>query len=97
MQYIGRTDAVFCRSSRPEVFCKKGVLRNFEKFTGKHLCQSIFFSNLLLAVNCNKANTDEPYFVKQILLKILGGGKFHTFEGNFQRKYPLKQQQQQLK
>ena len=30
------------RSSRPEVFCKKGVLRNFAKFTRKHLCQ-IFF------------------------------------------------------
>ena len=27
------------RSSRPEVFCKEGVLRNFAKFTGKHLCQ----------------------------------------------------------
>ena len=26
------------RSSRPEVFYKKGVLRNFTKFTGKHLC-----------------------------------------------------------
>ena len=26
------------RSSGPEVFCKKGVLRNFAKFTGKHLC-----------------------------------------------------------
>ena len=25
------------RSSRPEVFCKNGVLRNFGKFTGKHL------------------------------------------------------------
>ena len=32
------------RSSRPEVFCKKGVLRNFAKFTGKHLCQSLFFN-----------------------------------------------------
>ena len=30
-------------SSRPEVFCKKGVLRNFAKFTGKYLCQSLFF------------------------------------------------------
>ena len=27
----------------PEVFCKKGVLRNFVKSTGKHLCQSLFF------------------------------------------------------
>ena len=24
-----------------EVFCKKGVLRRFPKFTGKHLCQSL--------------------------------------------------------
>ena len=24
----------------PEVFCEKGVLRNFTKFSGKHLCQS---------------------------------------------------------
>ena len=31
------------RSSHPELFCKKGVLRNFAKFTGKHLCQSLFF------------------------------------------------------
>ena len=28
------------RSSRPKMFCKKGVLKNFTKFTGKHLCQS---------------------------------------------------------
>ena len=31
------------RSSRPEVFCEKGVLRNFAKFTGQHLCQSLFY------------------------------------------------------
>ena len=29
------------RSSRPDVFCKKGVLRNFSKSIGKHLCQSL--------------------------------------------------------
>ena len=34
------------RSSRQEVFCKKGALRNFSKFTGKHLCQSLFFSKI---------------------------------------------------
>ena len=32
------------RSSRPEVFCKKSVLRNFVKFTGEYLCQSLFFN-----------------------------------------------------
>ena len=31
-------------SSRPEMFCRKGVLRNFAKFSGKHLCQSLFFN-----------------------------------------------------
>ena len=34
------------RSSLPEVFCKKGVLRNFAKFTGKHLCQSFIFNKV---------------------------------------------------
>ena len=29
-----------------EVFCKKGVLRNLTKFTGKHLCQSLFFNKV---------------------------------------------------
>ena len=37
------------RSSRPEVFCKKGVLRNFAKFTGKHLCQSLFFNKVAVS------------------------------------------------
>ena len=35
---------IYRRSSRLEVFCKKGVLRNFAKFTGKHLCQGLFFN-----------------------------------------------------
>ena len=33
-------------SNRPEVFCKKGVLTNFAKFTGKHLCQRLFFNKV---------------------------------------------------
>ena len=45
-------------SSRPEVFCKKGVLRNFTKFTGKHLCQSLFFNKVAdLACNFIKKET----------------------------------------
>ena len=34
------------RSSRLEVFCKKGALRNLAKFTGKYLCQSIFLNKV---------------------------------------------------
>ena len=31
------------RSSRTKMFCKKVVLQNFGKFTGKSLCRSHFF------------------------------------------------------
>ena len=30
----------------PEVFYKKGVPKNFAKFTGKHLCCSLFFNKV---------------------------------------------------
>ena len=42
--FKGDRNSKFCfigkksRSSRPEVCCKKSVLRNFAKFTGKHRC-----------------------------------------------------------
>ena len=32
----------------PEVYCKKGVLRNIPKFTGKHVCQSLLRPATLL-------------------------------------------------
>ena len=38
-RYLICSNMIF-RSSRPEVFSKKGVRRNFAKFTGKHLRQS---------------------------------------------------------
>ena len=34
------------RSSHQRCSAKKGVLRNFAKFTGKHLCQSTFFNKV---------------------------------------------------
>ena len=37
---------ILFRSSRPELFCKKGVLRNFTRFTGQRLCQSLYFNNV---------------------------------------------------
>ena len=49
--YPGAVKSIQCqihklRSSHPEVFFKNGILRNFTKFTGKHLCQSLFFNNV---------------------------------------------------
>ena len=34
------------RSNRQEVFHKKGVHKNFTKFAGKSLCQSLFFNKV---------------------------------------------------
>ena len=34
------------KSSRPKVFCKMNVLKNFAKFTGKHLRQGLFFNKV---------------------------------------------------
>ena len=34
------------RSSRQEMFCIKGVLRNLTKLTGKHLCQRLVFNKV---------------------------------------------------
>ena len=35
------------RSSHQRCSIKKGALRNFAKFTGKHLCQSLFFNKVV--------------------------------------------------
>ena len=54
------------RSSLPEVFCKTGVLRNFAKFTGKHLCQSIFFNKKAEVRNFIKKETLAQVFSCEI-------------------------------
>ena len=36
----------YVRNSRPKLFCKKGVLNNFAKFTRKHLCWILFFNKV---------------------------------------------------
>ena len=34
------------RSSHLEVFCKKGVLKDFTKFVRIHLCRNVFFNKV---------------------------------------------------
>ena len=52
----------------PEVFCKKGVLRNFKRFTGKHVCQNLFFNKVVgcLASNLIKKETLTQAFSSEI-------------------------------
>ena len=44
--YIFVYEKRYSRSSFPKVFYKKGVFKNFTKFTGKYLCQSPFFNKV---------------------------------------------------
>ena len=37
---------MYPKSSHQRGSVKNGVLRNFVKFTGKHLCQSLFFNKV---------------------------------------------------
>ena len=46
------------QSSGSVLYCRKCVLRNFAKFTGKYRCQSLFLIKLLAsACNCIKKGT----------------------------------------
>ena len=63
------------RSSRPEVFCKKGVLRNYAKFKGKHLWQSLFFNKVAGEV-CD-------YIKKETLAQVFSCEYFQIFKNAF--------------
>ena len=45
------------RNSHLEMFCKKGVLKNVAKFTGSHLCRSLY---LLKFQTCNCIKKETP-------------------------------------
>ena len=62
IEYLFEAVVRRCRSSRPEVFYKIGVLKNLAKFIGKHLCQSLFF-NKNADVVCN-------YIKKETLAQV---------------------------
>ena len=69
------------RSSRPEVFCKKGVLKIYVKFTGKHLCQSPFLTNLQASV-CNFIKTE-------ILTQVFSCEFYKILKSTFYRTPPV--------
>ena len=73
------------RSSRPEVFCKKGVLRNFAKFTRKHLCQSLIFNKV-----AGLRTTEACNFIKKETLVLLFSCEFCEISKNtFTHRTPL--------
>ena len=61
------------RSSHPKVFCKKGVLENFTKFTRKHLCQILFL---------NKFSGNKLY-IKRDLAQVFPSELCEIFKNTF--------------
>ena len=62
------------RSSRPEVFCKKGVPRNVVKFTGKHLYQSLLFNKgafLAQVFSCEFYEISKNTFLQNTSIRLL--------------------------
>ena len=61
--YISCCCLLAYRSSHPEVFCKKGILRNFAKFTGKNLSQTLaqVFSCEFCQISKNTFYTEHPW------------------------------------
>ena len=50
------------RSRRPKVLCEKDVLKDFAKFTGKHLCQILFLDKVAGLCNFIKKETPAQVF-----------------------------------
>ena len=55
----------YFRSSHLRCSVKKGVLRNFAKFTGKHLCQRFFF-NKAAGQSCNCFRISKKFFKDEV-------------------------------
>ena len=71
------------KSSRPELFCEKGVVRNFTKFTWKHLCQSLLF-NKVAGVFHRTPLVAASVFFQSILLVLT---KFSSWQENWSLAY----------
>ena len=66
------------RSSHRRCSVRKGVLRNFAKLSGKHLCQSLFFNKVavLRAVTITKKQTLRQMFSCEFC--VISKSKFFT-------------------
>ena len=75
------------KSGRPEVFCKKGALKNFVKFTEKYLYQSLFFNNGAGCIKILK-HAETFHANKGYKLEIGNFAVFKTgFRGTFFKRY----------
>ena len=63
----------FCGDAHPVMFSKIGVLKNFAKFTGKHVCQGVFL------INCQAEAEVWNFIVKEALTQVFFCEKKNSF------------------
>ena len=68
------------RSSYQRCSFKKGVLKNFTKLTGKHLCQCLFFNKVAGACN---------FIKKETLAQVFSCQFCEIFKNTFFKRTPL--------
>ena len=90
----------FGRSSRPDVFCKKVIVKNFAKVTGKHLCRSLFLNEVacnfikkdtkaqVFPVNFARFLRTPPIAASDCLKKIVSNFKINVFS-HFSPMFPF--------
>ena len=85
-----RDEKSITKSSRPEVFCKKGVLKIFTKFTEKHLGEDLFFNKGLRPATLLKKRlwhkcfpVNFVKFLRPLFLENTYGGCFCFTENDF--------------
>ena len=66
------------RRCHTEVFCKNAVLKDFAKFTGKHVCHNLFFNKFETEV-CN-------FFRNEILAQVSSCGFSEIFQNTYLQK-----------
>ena len=67
------------RSSHQGCSVKKGVFRNFSKFTGKHMCQTCFLVNFEKFLRTPFLQNTSGQLLLDVLLRFLGLEAFKKF------------------
>ena len=76
------SDVRFFRSSHQRCSVTKGVLRNFAKFTGKHLCQGFFFNKVAgLSPKCCGISKNKFFY------RILPDDCFYFLKRKMKKRY----------
>ena len=73
-----KEEQIKIRSSLSQMYFKMGVLKNFAIFTGKHLCQSLFFNKVagLKPQACD-------FIKKETLAQVFSCKYCETFKSSF--------------